>query len=330
MGHVIGAVLMIWSAVSMIWSPVTEDALDALWKTALFAGCFCLGAEAKSPRPVYRGLGLGIGISGVLAMAQWFGWSGIAQASPPAGLFINRNILAEIAAVALVGVIGSRIWWAVPALIPAVTLTLCRGALVGLACAGLLVLWQRSRVAALSLAACLVAIIAADIASVPNDRSSVMERAAIWLDASAGMSWQGQGIGSFNALYPAYATRIDTLRLRPNHAHNELIEIAFELGPVGLGSLLLLATAALCARGRRTEKLAFVVILAESGFEFPLHMPLTGFMAAVLAGHLCGAGPDLRDLVAGGRGLLRQRLSMGHGAGPGDRRSDDRGGDIPA
>lgn len=300
-GHVALILLVVWAALSLAWSPQPLDAIPALWVLVLVLGAFCIGGELQSLRPVYIGMALGLGVNSVAAIAQeFYGWAGVAQFSVPAGLFVNPIMLGELSALVIVALVAERIWWAIPFIVPSIVLAGARGPALALIL-GLVFVARNKAVTVLLLVS--IAIAPLVIAHRPD---SIAERFAIWRDTIDGMTLKGSGIGSFYSTYPATATRTDTLKSRPKHAHNDLLELAYELGLLGLLGVVAFALA-LCRGVARTEQSVLVAFFVCAMFGFPAHMPATAFLAALAAGRVCGTGPVLRDDIARWRILLRAR-----------------------
>lgn len=292
--HLAVLTLLSWSALTLTWSEMRWDGVGALAHLCILAAAFWIGSSLRSLRPVYIGVCCGIGVSGLIAVAQWFGFTGIYQVSSPAGLFINGNTLAEIAVLALIAAIAERMWWFIPVLAPAALLPMARGPVLALIVA--LALWTRHRLI-IAAVACATAIGGAATMIVGWRMASVTERFDFWADTLSGVNLFGNGIGSFVGLYPHFATRINTLLIRPDHAHNDLLELAFELGAIGF--FCIAACAVACLRGvGRTEKLVLVAFALEGCFGFPFHMPATAFVAALAAGHLCCERVPVRHRAA--------------------------------
>lgn len=324
-GHLLGLLLLAWAAVSLSWTASIYDGIHELWQWCLYGGLFCLAASAATLRPVYIGLGLGFAVNGALMIAQHtFGFIGIEQIVPPAGLFMNKNYVAEPAALVLVALVGHRLWWLAAAVLPAVVLGGSRGALVGIAAAAVVWLWPRSRAAAVVLTAAGVCACAALVSG-----GSVAERFTIWRDTVDGLTWLGSGIGSFFTQYPMAASLKDLLISRPANAHNDFLEMAFEIGPAGLLMFVLLLSTALCAP-RPIERAVLLAFIMEACFGFPLHNPVTGFIAALAAGHLCGARHGLCDDFARWRMALRARALANRAPSSRDCEPTSRPVDIPA
>lgn len=105
--HVIGALLIGYMALSMLWTPVGFDGVAELMQVAVIAGMFLIGHETDDLTPLYRGLGLGLWVSSGIAIAQWLGYEPVVIVAPDntPGLFINPNTMGEIAAVVILGLV---------------------------------------------------------------------------------------------------------------------------------------------------------------------------------------------------------------------------------
>jgi hypothetical protein len=302
--HVLLCLFMGYALLSFLWTPIIYDAMNIYWKFVVLAGLFWLGAEAKDLRPVVVGAALGLWINSGIVIAQVNGWAAWPQLMVPGGLFMNKDLNGEIAVMVLAAAFAYRLWWVVPGVLPSFVLPGSRSSYVA---AGVVVLsWVGGRFPRLS--TMFVVLAAAGVAGyfIVRHDSSVAQRVHMWLDAYPGLKLWGNGIGSFYALYPRFATRLDTLVERPEHAHNDLVDLTFELG---IGALLAVAFFVSCYRHKlaaeRSVLLAFFVI---GCFSFPLYMPATAAFFAFAAGCLAGAGPALRDDFASWRSTVRARV----------------------
>ena len=132
--HVAGLLFLAWCAASIGWSDLPDDAIGALFRLLLLTAAFALGSQLGSLRPVMIGAVAGLAISSALAIAQWYGWRGLPQGVMPAGLFYNKNYMAEVAALVLIWALAERMWLAVPALLPAVVLPMADTVVKKLSC----------------------------------------------------------------------------------------------------------------------------------------------------------------------------------------------------
>jgi hypothetical protein len=287
-----------WAALSFLWAANTIDAIGALMKWAIIGGTFMVGLLTTNMRAVWIGAGVGIVINCAVAGAQLHGtidWAPTASGDHPAGLFFNRTLLAEVAALTLVGCVVYRVWWALP---PALFCIIASGSRSPLFAVGAsILLWWAMRDSGprRGFGAWVIALAAANVIAiwlVLYRPSSTSERINVLLDTWNGLTWFGRGIGSFETAFPAVATRLDTYAVWTEHAHNDWLEVAFELGVPGV--LLLAAFYVLCfVRGREPERIVLAAFIGETLVGFPSHMPATAFLAALVAGHMCRH----RDLV---------------------------------
>ncbi len=308
--------LLIYAALSLSWTISLYDGLWAVWTTAVLIGAFVLGAglDHKTLRRAMIAFGVGVGLNGCLAVAQHFDLDlPIKQGFSPAGLMINRNYLAYAGLMATVAAVSMRVWWLVPFTALAWLMPMSRGSLVAGAIVGVIWLWGKSR-----LWTCMVVLglwlgLWLYLADDP-DMMSLQGRWGIWQNSLA-MFWDqpwGHGAGSFWAAYPEFhdavvPTETDHYRydMRPETAHNDAVTVLAEYGLWGA----LMAAGILWGALRRTGAVKYVLIafLAGGLFSFPAYMPLTSFIAALVAGHLCSHRRIDGDLDRGGAGILLQR-----------------------
>ena len=303
--HIAGGAFLAWAALTMLWNPAPLDGMGALLTLFVLAVCFCLGSQLSNLQPLYIGAALGITVSSIIAVVQFAGFHPLLTITPVSGLFANGDFMAEAAALVLVAVVSERIWWAVPGLLPALVLPFARGA--ALACAVALLVHFRGRKGFWFLL-CAVPVAVALYALVKGDDGAIADRLFIWRSAFDGITLFGHGVGSFWSTFPLYDLRFVPLRT-PEFAHNEFLNVAFELGIVGL---VLFAVFCLMLIGPLdTPRLVLIALLVESCFAFPLHEPTTAFLGMVVAGYAVWNRYLLRDLVAGCRRTGATRLARG-------------------
>lgn len=289
--HLLFAIILSWAIVSGLWSQVTPDWMLGCARILIVGGVFLVGCRLNSMRPILIGAALGLLINSIIVIAQVEGWQGIAQVSPPAGLFLNKNLSAEFAVLVFVGLIYERMYLLSLPVLPSIFLIHSRGAYVALASVAVIMAfkrWPRTIAVLIGVSlsgAALYMLIHADL--------SVVERFSIWQDTLNGYSWFGRGDGQFYATYPDHASRVDTLAQRPDHAHNDLLELGYEFG---LGALFIAAFLYSVWRVQMATERAILLAFAVEGlFSFPFYMPATAACFALVAGRLAGAGPSLRD-----------------------------------
>ncbi len=88
-GHVLGACFLAWAALSLRWTFNLFDGARALMWFGMLALLFC--AAPLSLRRVYGAMAIGLATNSAAVVAQIYGWDGVSQAAPPAGLFFNKN-----------------------------------------------------------------------------------------------------------------------------------------------------------------------------------------------------------------------------------------------
>lgn len=273
--------ILAYAAASLYWIEVVPDGQLELFRLTLLLAVFCVGSVCVSIERCLTLMAVGVAMTLPLVILQTLGFSGIPQTAPPAGLFLNKNVLAESAALLLIAMLYLR-WWVLSlVLFLIVVLAKEKAAYVGLVAAAIVYVFPRYRIAAyLLIAASAVGV--GLLISTP----SALDRLDIWQDTVNGVTAFGQGVGSFYSMFPYAATHSNVIVIRPEHAHNEYLHFLFELGA---GSLLISALAYYALRGMlELERLLLVFVMAVAVFAFPLHMPLTAFVAALVAGRLCG------------------------------------------
>jgi len=297
---------VLWSGITLIWTPNLVLGLNAYWQVILMVGVFALGSSIVTLRPVLIALGIGFGINGALVLMQGLWWNPFKYLQTPGNpevvaTFINGNLLAECAALTFIGCTAYRLWWCLPGLLPAIILPWTNGTprapLVAITVSGLFWLWRRRPLLAVHLLG-FATIIGASVIGGHGD--SLGQRFNIWSDTLRGLTPFGHGLGSYYVSYPAYAERQNTLLSRPENAHNDYLEIIYELGIPG--AILLAYLIGIAWRSsRQPERYMFIGVLVVSAFGFPLHMPMGQFMAALIAGRLCGDWLPLRASLSLGR-----------------------------
>jgi hypothetical protein len=329
--HLFGALYLTWSAISLSWTPNKLDGIGELIKLVILAQAFVLGARITNLIAVLRGMALGLLVSSIIILVQLYAPDIVLHTTTHSGLFINSGSLAEIAALVLIGLvyehrshIGNHDWFGTRhiarivlllALFPCIILPQSRGAWLALVTAFTIWLWSKSKTSALALMG-LTAILITYSLHLGFHTSSVIQRLGMYADAISGLTWLGHGIGSFWTDYAPLSNTLDIFVERPEHLHNDWLEIVFELGPVGA----IIVCGILRAAGMGKLSTATVVLsgfIAESAVGFTLHNPCTAFLAALCLGHLARRRHSLRYLFHVRRiqfraWLERQRLEK-HG-----------------
>ena len=235
--------------------------LGAHW--AIICGAFCWGLNSSeiNTRRVVAWFAAGVGVSSFVAIIQYYGgWAGVEQLNVPAGLFLNKNMLGEAAALAIVASLAARLFW--PALICAPALLLSTSRTAWLAVTAVLVLQLSWRWRLLSLAALCLGLFYF------HDTASLAQRFELWRAAVHDFSWLGNGPYDFSTV----------INREPN-LHNDFLQRIYELGFVGLVPILAFC---LAAQGAPTFGLAFGIIAM---FGFPVAVPASAWFGAFVLGH---------------------------------------------
>jgi O-antigen ligase len=323
--HLFGALSLAWSALSLFWTSNRLDGLGELAKLIFLAQAFVYGSRLETLSPIIKGLALGLLPSSIVVLLQIPYPLIVAHATSASGLFINSGSLAEITALVLVGLLfgeWSKGWvFLAPLISPCFILPESRGALLAVISAATVWLWSRSRRHALGLIllACIAGVVSFYFGfRVQTGIQTVMDRLAMWSEVLPALTWAGHGIGSFWTDYAPLSTTYDIFVERPEHLHNDWLELIFEGGIINAVCCAGLLVA-YCAGPMSAGRTIFAAFAAEALVGFPLHNPCTAFVAALCLGHLARQRAALRDLFDAGRTGLYARWD-----GPG-RFEDDRG-----
>ncbi len=311
----LGAAFLVYAIGTLAWTISPSSTVFALWKLALFAAAVVAGASLseRSFRLSCLAFALGISVSGIVALSQVMGWSpsyggySVVQVAAPAGLFVNRNGMAEAGLLAVILTIHYRAWWLLPLCLMAAFLPVSKGvimaAFVAVAVAHLRKRW-------------LVTILAGGAVSVAVGKllisagnQGVDGRLSLWADTINGLRWFGYGGGAFDAAYPTFAdlstSMFFSFNALPGSPHGDILLL---LSEYGIGALLLFAFVGVVLWKTRYEPLAPVVaaFLVMGLVDFPFQQPATGFIACLCLGRLLRAGLGLRGRGdSGGNTLYR-------------------------
>ncbi len=284
--HLWGAIFLVYAAGSILWAP---HGFYAFMQLGALASVFLWAESLIDFRRVAIGIAAGLGISAILAICQYAALATLYFGTEfPGGLFINSNIFAEVSALVLVLLLVNRLWWWLPVSMPGIAIG-SRASLIALLCVFLAWVWSRSRIVGGLLATSLGALTTYSVTTFSE--ASIGQRFNIWRDTINGMTLWGHGIGSFEYLYPYFA-HIDTLATRPTYAHNDLLQMIFELG---IGTVPLLVALWYIARIKDNHRYVLLCFGIISLFGFPLHIPATAFIAAACAGCVAGRQRTVRD-----------------------------------
>lgn len=304
-GSILLSIFMIWAAISGLWTPDKFEFLFIYWHYILVFTLFLVATCYPDTENFMIGLGWGMAVNCIVTLIQFPSFYPFLTRTDIAGLFVNKNMSAEAAALVFVGLIGYRRYaLAVPSGV-VLALVHARGPLLAVGVAGLLWVWERSRMAAAALALCTGAALVVFLLSGAHG-DSAGDRIRTWADTWNAVTFFGHGTGSFYHLFPVYQVSTSPLALRFDHPHNDLLQILFENGWPGLVVFAVFLLFTLRGAGG-PERAVLTAFLVEGCFAFPLYLPATQAVFAVAAGCLVGLRTSLRDDFVLVRDRLRRR-----------------------
>ena len=314
--HWVGLSLLAWADLSLMWTTVLDDGVAGMIRLVVIAVAFLVGNGNEDLRPLYRWFGLGLWLSSVLAIFQWFGYQPVVtmvgDVNPP-GLFVNPDLLGEISVLVIVGLIADRSWWIAAGVVPGLLLSQSRAAALALVICGALYAVRRWKWPTLIGIPVLAAVLYAFASNKWLQEPFGGERWLLWRETIHGIAaqpWWGYGVGSFYSTFPKFDTGLDWWQMTW-HAHNDVLEFAFELGiPAALIALGLMA--ALWRRAYERERLVLIAFAVTATFGFPLHSGATAVLFGLVAGHAARGwdGVGVRELL-GGLALYQRHSGAG-------------------
>lgn len=290
-----GGVLLVLALMSFAWAPEPLNAINGFLQLALLAGAFVVGRSIGAAR-VFEGAAWGMIVNSGLAIGQFCGWHPVMEVSTasPAGLFGNRDFMAEAALLVIIPLLLKRRWVMAAAILPALLLPLDRTVILAGGLVTALVVWKLSRTVTIIILS--VACIGAAVVTLsPAKFHSAHDRIDLWKDTLAGTTFLGRGVGQFYNTFSESATRQPIERIRSDHAHNDWLELTYELGIVGI-VLAGILSAGVLSGPTCWEKSVFLALCVMSCFAFPLHNPTTGILGLVATGGVYRR----RDMECGG------------------------------
>lgn len=304
--HIVGLAALGWAALSLGWTSNRYDGGGLLLQWMLLACVFVLGMRIEV-RSCLIGYAWGIALSGIVAIVQTRYPIAVYIGDRPAGLFVNSDLMGNAAALGVAIAVIYRRWWLLPLLVSALVLAQSRAALIALGVMGLLWIWQnapaprRSAWLAAGVAMTLGAVAVLWLLKHPTDSI----RVATLRDTIDGLTFLGHGLGSFQTSFAESAVYRDTLLHNPVWVHCDPLQLLYELG-VGAVLVFVLFASALFARSEAAILMGGVLV--ESLLSFPLYVPSTAFLAALLLGHLHRDRALLSDRLDAWANILCQKL----------------------
>lgn len=317
--HILGLLFLSYAALTLLWAP--HGLLELMQMLAL-ASVFVWGYSLKDLRSVTIGLSIGLAISSTIAIMQYLKIDlpiVTALGGKPAGLFINSNIYAEVSGMILVLILINKLYWYIPVTFVGLTVT-SRAVSIALGFSLAMFVWSKSKLLSvfIIISSWLIALKLSDAVvygggkiadtladGVSANVSSLNVRLHMWYDMLVGFKIFGNGIGSFVYLFPEYNKHLDTSVTLAEYAHNDLLQLIFELG-IGAIPLVLIATILLKVNDEYRNALTYFIIIGC--FGFPLHIPATGFMVALVAAQLAKHVTSSRFAFNSRRSTLLNRM----------------------
>lgn len=276
--------LLTWCVIGLFWTATPWDTLEGLVALCLLGVTFLWGAQAKSLNWCWESAALACWLQIPVMLLQYvYGYDNLIQtvSNTPTGLMLTKNMMAELALVAGVGVLFTRHRFLVLGPVVCAALIWAKDppweVLLGAsaACVVFLFSYLRSRWKFLALAFFALVLCCGIIVKA----GTLDERFEIWqITLNAALQHPlGWGLNSFADAAPDI-----------EYVHNDFIQWFFELGFPGVlfGSVILWM--AFRASGGVAEKCILAAILACATIWWALRCPATAFIAALVIGHLYG------------------------------------------
>jgi hypothetical protein len=291
--------------ISLIWTLNFNIAIFFYIQIIALFMVFSIGENLLDIRPIFKGIAFGLGISGVIAILQFFDIkSVITLYSNVTGLFVNPNIYSEISVIVLLALIVLKLWFWIPLVLPGIVLVHSRTALAALGIGLFIILFRKNRLYA-CISFLFIAAISAYLYKHSFNLLSIQERLNLYKDTISGITLFGHGVGSFEILYPYYATHIDTALARPRFPHNDWLQLMFEFG---VFSLPIFVFSANLLRKRNECTTILWAIGFISLFNFPFHVPVSAFIGCLVAGFVNSSDGSIWDNWNNSRSSILERI----------------------
>lgn len=275
----------VWGAVSMLVALDIHGAQFDMILMVLMIGVMSAAAQMESLDNILTGLCWGVGVSSVFCAIAIVDHPLVEQGSLKyAGLFYNSEVLTELAAPLFVWAMISRKFDMVAAtILPLIV----NGQRIAVLAAGIALLYGYRRIGwkyILGIVVLMAVALTAVMASrADNIFGSIAQRIVIWLETIMAFTPMGHGVGWFRAVHP-----------ESEFAHSDVIQAIAEFG---IGAALFAVIPIMISfrnRGSNAERACFVAICIEGILSFPLHVPASAFLIAVVSGYLVRSGGMVR------------------------------------
>lgn len=273
-----------YSALTLLWSPDAWSGAGDLIHFIIFSLALVAAAELSEDDfdACLCGVAWGLGISSALVIGQSLGWSPVDQVASPAGLFLNRDLVAEVSALVLVWAAAQRRWGCLALVAPPLILCGSRTALGTVAVGGAFLLPRRWSVVLLVAGLLIVlALSAFDFKGVSFGR-----RIDAWEWTYRHITLWGMGLGT--VVHSYWET-----------THSDVLQAICETSFAAIGLVALFAIAAWRAAGIDRALVASCALQAL--VAFPLRAPASAFVVAVVLGYMLRRGARVCGSEYGGR-----------------------------
>lgn len=283
LGSFLALLLFAWVGIGLTWSEVPWDTLGSILHWSALFGLGLAASRLEDRSQVWIAAALGVSISLPFVLLQVAGYSPVwslvrAGYLGNVGLFLTTNVIAEVSTVAFVLMLFQPRWLRLLAIAPGICAALSGRSevLLMLATVGL-IYWPTTRryFVAIALGAALLFVVLAHYSLIGP---SMTIRLQVWSLIINNIDAWGAGLGTFATIFTGI-----------NFAHNELLQLIFELG---IGATLAVGLVA-CALFNESshnfpDKLALWALLASSTVWAPLQDPATALLVSLLVGGLLG------------------------------------------
>ena len=268
-----------WACASLL---VTPDKLDGILQFGFMiclVGVMGVASQQESLDKALEAMCFAMAINLFFSPSLPFSGDLVAQGSNGySGLFYNCEVFVELCAPLAVWAIVKRYWWLAAGPVLPIIMNESRITMFAVAFALVIALWPKSTkhrvmVIAGAVAAFLIIVVGMTLL-IDFKLSSALLRLTMWLSTFYAIDPLGHGIGWYR-----------TTHYTEEFAHSDILQAFAELG---LGALPFAVIPFVALRNRRdhAEWAAFIVICIELAVSFPLHVPASAFLAALLAGYL--------------------------------------------
>lgn len=265
----LGFLFLLCVSISLFWTPDVYTGIYDLTHLLILSSAVVLGAELDNLDEVWKGLYCGVVVNIGILFLQYIGWSPVVGMTTAAGLFVNKEILAETALIAFVAALVCKHYKIAALMI--VPILVCQSRTVWLASIVVITLVYVRNYKLLILLI-VVGISSMTALNYTQSIDSFNHRIEMWSIVLSSLKLFGHGIGSWVSQYPLY-----------EYVHNELLQSVYEIGIFTLIPVFIVFQL-LRKYIHDSEYFIFVSIVAVSFFWFPYHMPITGFVTALAVG----------------------------------------------